>query len=150
MATCRLPGVGTCMARRTPRRLATPMAGALLVLATLAPGSARAGCYKPHATASHFELLVRVGAMAEPIGPGSEATPPGRPPTCSGPLCSRGPAAPPVTSWTAPGVPESWACLVERLRPDAASPSPLPRDAAPRRPADRALSIFHPPRCLAT
>lgn len=137
------------MPRPIPERLARPMAGAclaLLALAVLAPGTSRAGCVQDHLAPSHFEHLVRAGAMPEAAVVGSEATLPGKPPTCSGPTCSRGPAAPPLSTWVASGVHESWACLAERLLPAAASPSPLPPVAAPDLPADRALSIFHPPR----
>src|SRR5689334_11815010 len=114
-----------------PRRLARPMAAALyalLVLAASSSGSARAGCVIPHETASHFENLVRLGALPE-AAEHDAAMPAEKPPTCNGPHCSRGPAAPPASSWAATPGPETWACLAERLLPAAASSSSLPPDA---------------------
>ena len=125
------------------------MAGAifaLLAVVAALPGSARAGCLIPHDSASHFEHLVRAGALPEAAEHDEAARLPGKPPTCSGPLCSRGPAAPSSSWWAATPGPESWACLAEGLAPVASSSSPLPPEVATAPPAGLAPSLFHPPR----
>ena len=129
-------------------RPARPMAGAFLTLLAcglLSSGSARAGCVNHRPSEAHFDSLVLAGALPE-ASDYEAASPPKRMPTCDGPMCSRGPAAPPVSSWTVPGHHDSWACLVESLDPDTTPPAPLPTDVAPARPTDRDTSIFHPPR----
>lgn len=140
------------MKRPTLTRWAMQGAGAifaLLALSVLAPGSASgAGCFQTHGTASHFDLLIEAGAMSadRDEGMGSEATPPGKLPSCNGPMCSKGPAAPPSSSWTTPTGLESWACLAEHFRADPQPRSPLPAEASPQLPTSRGLAIFHPPR----
>jgi len=136
------------MPRAICGRLARPAAGAfltLLALGLLSSGSARAGCLNHRPSEAHFDALVLAGAMPE-AADYEAASPPKRMPTCDGPMCSRGPAAPPISSITAPDGQDSWACLLETLDPGTNPPRPLPHDAIPARPSDRDTSIFHPPR----
>ena len=114
----------------------------LLACVLSAPRSANAGCVHDRPTASHFEGLTRAGAMA---GLDSVEAP-GKLPTCSGPLCSRGPAAPPSSPWGVAPARDSWACLAERLAPAASLEHPLPVEAMAALPPPPGRSVFHPPR----
>jgi hypothetical protein len=124
-------------------RLATGAFLTLLACVLSAPGSAVAGCAHDRPTASHFEGLTRAGAMA---GLDSVEAPAGKLPTCSGPLCSRGPAAPPSSPWGVAPARDSWACLVERLTPAPSLEHPLPAEAVAALPSPVGQSVFHPPR----
>lgn len=137
------------MPRPIPGRLERLATGAFLTLLVCflsAPGSAVAGCAHDRPTASHFEGLIRAGAMAdsEESRPATAAS--GKLPTCSGPLCSRGPAAPSSSPWSAGEVRDSWAYLVERLTPVSPLDHPLPPEATAALPSPIGQSIFHPPR----
>lgn len=141
------------MARLRFGHLARSMAGAfltLLAVGLLSPGSARAGCVNHRPSMSHFDSLVLAGAMPEAerfeASSAHSKTLPGRAPTCSGPMCSQGPAAPPSSSWTVTDGHDSWACLVALLDRAKTPPMPLPPETIPARPSDRDTSIFHPPR----
>ncbi len=126
------------------RRVIGWLAGAFLTLlafAVASPGQALAGCLHDGPTVAHFEHLVRLGAMPEAETPSPERE--DRP--CSGPMCSRLPAAPTVPA-TVSFAYEPWACL-------AAGPMGVPPHFSfLATEVDRAIpvggpaSIFHPPR----
>jgi len=123
----------------------------LLAFGLLAPGSARAsGCVHDRPMASHFEGLIHAGAMSESHdaapSTSSHRANPGRVPTCSGPLCSQGPAAPSSSPWVAPEIHDSWALMAGRLDPSARGSRPLAPEATPLLPSQRGPSVFHPPR----
>ena len=130
-------------------RLARLAAGAFLTLLAcvlVAPGSAVAGCAHDRPTASHFEGLIRAGAMADSDDARSAGATSGKVPTCSGPFCSQGPAAPPSSPWSVSPVRDSWACLVEHLAPAPSLDHPLPPEATAALPSPLGQSVFHPPR----
>ncbi len=129
----------------SPGRLARIAVGALLTLLAgslaLSGGSALAGCDHPGPGLAHFEQLVSAGAMPE-----AEPMPSERPKPCSGPMCSKPPAAPPVMPVTAAFGVEPWACLATPEAAVSPNPAPLPPPEREARPDRRAASIFHPPR----
>ena len=141
------------MPRPISWRLIRPLAGAFLTLLAwnlVAPRAAFAGCVHDRPTVSHFEGLILTRAMSEPADAASAKPLPSAPPTCSGPLCSRGPAAPPSAPWTSTAsVRDSWAYLVEILDPAPSVTNALTPEAALNLPSPYAPSVFHPPRIVA-
>ena len=141
------------MPRPISWRLTRYLAGAFLTLLAwnlVTPGSAFAGCVHDRPTVSHFEGLIHAGAMSEPADVPSAQTLPGLPPTCTGPLCSRGPAAPPPAPWASTAsVRDSWAYLVEILDPAPSLTNVLPPEARLDLPSPCGPSVFHPPRIAA-
>lgn len=137
-----------------------PMVGALIALSTwlvVGSGQARAGCERQHSfpwaerssdVRSLFpEPLAIHDAEAASDDSDDHTHAPWRPLPCSGPSCSRSPAAPPsIPSFVAEPVVTQWA----DLRVDPALSLLDSRVLAPAssemRPVFRGDSVFHPPR----
>jgi hypothetical protein len=123
-------------------RIAVPALAALLGGAFLAPSPVRAECgdyvmFGPGAAAHR-------GGQAptphEPVAPGGKHAP------CSGPMCSRGPMAPPPAPASAPVRAGEWAHLVS-LPPDVdAGAMSLLTQSSNSRPVHRPSAVYHPPR----
>lgn len=143
------------MPRAVPKRLARALVGAFFTLLAwnlVAPGSSLAGCVHDRPSASHFEGLIGAGAMDRPhdeiLLP--KKTPAGQVPTCTGPLCSRGPAAPSPAPWASAPPDDSRAITTEGLTPVESPPfDRLAPESTATLPMAPGTSIFHPPR-LAT
>jgi hypothetical protein len=139
------------MAGLTQKRLARRLAGALLAFSAwvlVGTGSSNAGCVHDRPTVAHFEGLLNAGAM-ERLSDEVMAVPKGtsgRIPTCSGPLCSKGPAAPGPSSWAVPIARDSFAWATSVVNPPSLGSSPLPFEPDLLVSLLEASSIFHPPR----
>jgi hypothetical protein len=122
--------------------------GALLSWAALAPSDAQAACGRRGASSHlHFEHEMDLAALAEG---GETAAPAGgapeRPGPCSGPSCSRRPAAPPAPVVSAPSDSESWACLCTPIEHPACGSLPSSLREIPVRPSHDGPSLLRPPR----
>jgi hypothetical protein len=137
------------MAKAILQRLFKSRSGAFLTLFALwllSPGSIQAaGCFHDNQTASHFDLLVKAGAMIDSPGV-RESTRAGQPPKCNGPLCSRGPAVPSSSPWVVSASNNSWAYLVEERGQTKTLLSRFEPVTEPDHSVARDTSIFHPPR----
>ncbi len=128
---------------------------ALAALVALAPTSALAGCLghavsgsRP-APASRLEGLAEIDALGTPA-PDLPHEPDDAPAPCTGAFCSGSPATPsPTTSAPIPP-PGLWAILPEGPAPEVQGSLPYPFDDPSRLPSSRDLSVFHPPRSLAS
>ena len=139
------------MPRPIPRRLARVLAGAfftLLASILVAPGNSLAGCVHDRPSVSHFEGLIGAGAMDRPVDEilTAKKTPAGPMPTCTGPLCSRGPAAPSPAPWASAPPDDSRAITTAGLTPVALPFVRFASESTPLLPSTPGLSIFHPPR----
>jgi len=140
------------MSRAIPSRLTKSLGGAFLTLLAwnlVAPGQSLAGCVHDRPSVSHFEGLIGAGAMDrsidEILSP-TPKTPPGQVPTCTGPLCSRGPAAPTPAPWATALTDDSRAITGETSPPVASPSARLAPESTPFVPSAPGTSIFHPPR----
>lgn len=98
--------------------------------------------------ARHFELLGRVGALADRLDERTApfSGPDGGAPVCSGPFCDGRAADPLAPVPVDPPRPPQWAGLIAPPRPAPLASHPLPFNSLPFRPSSIAPSVFHPPR----
>src|SRR5690242_11146145 len=138
----------------TERSLRRP-AGALLALlgwALVAPSVARAGCshyvtYQAERDALAVLFAPSVVGVAEDQPAGRwTPPPPQRPRPCSGPSCSKPPAAPAVPSVAVTRHVEAWAFLGDPLAPPGLTSTRLDAPASRPCPVRTAGTVFHPPR----
>jgi hypothetical protein len=136
-----------------PKQPAFLPAGAaltLLVLVTLAPGIAEAGC--SHSVTSRADSE-RLSSLFDPVirdlaGPSDEAPVPPLPRPCSGALCSGQPAAPAVPAGVIDMQAESWAWNAPVTGLASMGTSFLSTEPSDLHPKHRAIAVFHPPRLL--
>ena len=126
----------------------------LLIVMTVLPSTARAGCTNHHVTSrSHapggMPLLIRLGTAGALSAPSGEA-PLERPAPCTGAFCSGNPAPPlPTIPPVPPRSGEQWAIsLITRVTPGLGAFACTPGDAS-LQPLFDPSSIFHPPRAIA-
>jgi hypothetical protein len=147
------PGVMTRSFTFKFRRPAALPAGAilaLLLLCTIAPTVAEAGCSHNVTSRTNSE---RTWSVIEPLfhdvtvhSEGPSVPPSPRP--CTGALCSGKPAAPAVPAAAIDVQPESWAWNVSVPGLASTGASSLSSETSDLHPKHQAIAVFHPPRLL--
>jgi hypothetical protein len=136
-----------------PKQPAFLLAGAaltLLVLVTLAPGIAEAGCsHSVTSRADSERLSSLIAPLLDDVAGHSEDLPvPPSPRPCSGALCSGLPAVPAVPAGVIDVQAESWAWNAPVLGLASIGTSFLSTEPSDLQPKHRAITVFHPPRLL--